>query len=245
MLEKSDRKHYFRLGVVWSVLGLTHILAGFIAGVSASWKGSLIHLTVPYYGFIPTFAMAACLFAAYHTGKRWPLGVWIPVFIVHLAFLFWQLMMIPYTGMEIYFRYPCYVQTHRTTGESRCICANDGYDYMTINGKTTTDSCVRALTLVTAMSQLSYCAIVISLVPLFISFVLVCNDLCCVSCRRASSMPQVLVTEGGVATTVVLQQAPGPSTGVVVVPQAGPLPVKQQDAEVGPLPAKQPVPHSY
>ena len=55
-------------------------------------------------------------------------------------------------------------------------------------------------------------------------------------------MPQVLVTQGGVQQTVVLQSDPAPGPSVVVVQQdEGPLPGKH--GEAGPLPGKQP--HAY
>jgi len=231
MIGKQDRKHYFRLGVSYTVIGAVFLLCGFVGGVSAEWHGSLVHILLPWYLLFPAIGMAGCMFGAHYLGKRWPLGIWIPFFLAHIVVLFWQLACMWYNGMELYIKYPCYTQTNRLTGEDRCICVNDGNNYMTIGGKTTIDPCVRVLTFINVLSQISYCTMVLSLIPIFLSFILVCNDLCCVSCRRANSMPQVLVTQGGVTQTVVLQSdGPGPSVAVVVPQQdaAGPLPSKQQ-----------------
>ena len=258
MLEKRDRSYYRQLAICFVGLAVPLLAGAFVAGVSAEWHTPTFHLMVPYWAAFPMLALAGCLWAASRTGKRWPLGVWIPFFILTLGVITFYLIYMNYEKAYLLDRFPCYLQTNYYQDKTRCICTGSDYDsgYLIVSNTGSINRCVRALNIVAITANIAYAIMCFAVVPLFLSFVLVCNDLCCVSCRRASSLPQVIVTGGqpGVpqqhiavqrqVITYRTDEQPGSSSGAAAG-GAGPLPNKQQLLQQQQQAGAGEIPHSF
>jgi len=256
MLEKRDRKYYKQLAICFLAMSVPLLAGAFVAGISAEWHTATFHLLVPYWAAFPLIAMGGCLWMAARTGKRWPLGVWFPFFFLSLGAITFYLIYMNFEKAYLLDRFPCYVQTNYYQDKTRCMCTGQDYDtgYLIVTGPSTIDRCVRALNIAAIAANISYAVLCFAVVPLFLSFILVCNDLCCISCRRASSMPQVIVTGGqpGVPQQAIevqrqvityrTDEQPGSSSGAAPATGAGPLPKKQQLLQQPP-PGQ--VPHSF
>ena len=250
MLQKTDRKYYKGLGYTQGLLGFGVLFLCFVAGVSATYHMSEIHLFAPYWIGIPRIMEGLCALAAARTGKRWPLAIWIPLFVVSLCGTAAYLVTLPAFKLDFFEKYPCYLQTNYKTQDTRCICAYDEEDLLMVGGAESIEPCVRALNILLIGGNLNYLLCILALIPEFLLFVLVCNDLCCLSCRRAALIPQVVLQSGSTQQYVQVQsetvtyrtdeERPGTSAPGTSVPAANP------PGDAGPLPQKPTqIPHSY
>jgi len=240
MLEKKDVKYYKKLAYAQGGLGVGMLFFCFVAGVSAKFHiPSLMHLYVPYWMAILLIIQAVATMAASRMGKRWPLGFWIALFLPVMAGICAFVIVMPPYKVGFYRRYPCIVQTNIETQDTRCVCSFDEDEYLLINGPKTIAPCVRALTIINITSNINFLLAAVALIPELLMFVLVCNDLCCISCRRAALVPQVIIAGGQQpgqyvpiqAQTVMVRtdDQPGSSSGQRPPDQAGPLPTKSKD----------------
>lgn len=239
MLEKRDVIYYKRLAYTQGAIGLMMLCVCFVSGVAAKYHMTEINAFVPYWVGIPLVMQGIATMAAARTGKRWPLAFWMPLFLVVLCGICAYLIIMPPYKMDIYEKYPCFVQKNYAKDETRCVCAYNAYNYLQVNGAKNVEPCVRALDIMMIMGNINYMFAILTLIPELLMFVLVCNDLCCLSCRRAALVPQVIVTGGGhqpgqylpvQSETIVYRtdEQPGTSSGQrpAEPPQAGPLPGK-------------------
>lgn len=254
MLEKRDITYYRRLGISKVAIGLALLGGSFILGVSAKYNNAEINLYAPYWVGIPILLQGFIFMVAARSGKRWPLGVWIVFFVVGISAVATYMSVTPAYKAYIHDRYPCYLQRNEFRDKTRCICASGSYDsdlFLIIKNAKSSAPCYRVLNMVAIFTNVAYMLITLSLIPTFLGFVLVCNDLCCLSCRRAALIPQVLVTQPNM---------PGAPQQVVPIQsqtvtyrtdeQAGSSTVRPvDDKQAGPLPQKtgipQEIPHSF
>ena len=256
MLEKRDVLYYRRLAYTQGAIGLVMLGLCFVTGVAANYHMAEIHLFAPYWVAIPILLQGIVTMAAARTGKRWPLGLWIPLFILAIVAITIYIITMPAYQVYFYDSFPCYIQTNYAKMDTRCICASSSTSFLKINGASTIEPCIRALNMMTILSHVSYMFAILALIPELLMFVLVCNDMCCLSCRRAALVPRVVVTggtqPGQPAQYLPVQQqtvtyrtdeeqpgssAPGPAG------QAGPLPQKPGNPGKPVNPAQ--IPHSF
>ena len=221
----------------------------FVSGVSAKYHMAEIHAFAPYWIGIPLILQGMATMAAARTGKRWPLGLWLPLFFVVLCGICAYLIILPPYKIGFYRKYPCFIQTNYAQEKTRCVCAYNNYNYLQVDGSKTAEPCVRALNIMMIMGNVNYAFTILALIPELLMFVLVCNDLCCLTCRRAALVPQMVVTTTGgqqpaqfvpvqsETITYRTDEQPGSSSGQRPTDQAGPLPTKPQN------PGE--VPHSF
>lgn len=247
MLEKRDVLNYKKLGYAFGGLGIGILFFCFVAGVAAKYHMTLTHLYVPYWLGIILILQGASALGAVRTGKRWPLAFWIPLFIMAMAGICTLAIILAPYKIDFYDRFPCLVQKEMGSkfelqkNNTRCICSFDQDEYLTINGQTTIVPCMRALTILNVTSNINFLLAAVAIIPNLLMFVLVCNDLCCLSCRRAALIPQVIVTQGpqqqaqyvpvqAETVTYRTDEQPGSSSGQRLTDdQAGPLPTKNHD----------------
>ena len=221
----------------------------FVSGVSAKYHMAEIHAFAPYWIGIPLILQGMATMAAARTGKRWPLGLWLPLFFLVLCGICAYLIILPPYKIGFYRKYPCFIQTNYAQEKTRCVCAYNNYNYLQVDGSKTVEPCVRALNIMMIMGNVNYAFTILALIPELLMFVLVCNDLCCLTCRRAALVPQMVVTTTGgqqpaqfvpvqsETITYRTDEQPGSSSGQRPTDQAGPLPTKPQN------PGE--VPHSF
>ena len=254
MLEKRDITYYRRLAITKVAIGLSLIAIAFIIGVAARYHNSEIHVYAPYWVGIPILINGFILGLAAKTGKRWPLGIWIVFFIIGLGTVGAYMSVMPAYKARLHDRYPCYLQKNVHRGKTRCICASGSYDddlFLKVNNAKSNEPCYRVINMIMMLANVAYMIAILSLIPTFLAFILVCNDLCCLSCRRAALVPQVLVTQPAI---------PGAPQQVIPVQsetvtfrtdqQAGSSTVRPvDDKQAGPLPQKtgipSDIPHSF
>ena len=240
MLEKRDVIYYRKLAYAQGGLGIAMLFFCFVAGVAARYHTVMTHLYMPYWIAIPLVIQGALTWYAAKIGKRWPLGIWIPFFVILICGICILIIALPPYKVAYWRRFPCIVQTHLETGDSRCYCATDDDNYLKINGAKTIDPCMRAINIMNIMSNANLLLAIVAMVPELLMFVMVCNDLCCLSCRRAALVPQVLVAGGPQqpshyvpvqqeTVTFRTDQQPGSSSGQQPSDQAGPLPQKPKN----------------
>ena len=247
MLEKRDVIYYRRLAYTQGAIGIMMLCVCLVSGVSAKFHMAEINAFAPYWIAIPLVMQGIATAAAARTGKRWPLGFWLPLFIMVMAGICAYLIIMPPYKIDIFQKYPCFVQTNQAQKKYRCVCAYNSDNYLQIDGPDNVEPCVRAVDIMMIMGNVNYMFAILALMPELLMFVLVCNDLCCLSCRRAALVPQVVVTGGAQQPQFVPVQSetvtyrtdeqPGSSSGQRPTDQAGPLPQKPQN------PGE--VPHSF
>ena len=248
MLEKRDIINYKKLGYAQGGLGVAMIFLSFVAGVSARFNMTFTHLYEPYWLGIILVLQGVSTVAASRLGKRWPLAFWAPLFALAFVGIGVYYLFTPLYKAGFYDRFPCIMQKNLETQDTRCNCSfGDDTEYLYVSGATTLTPCVRALNVINITSNLHLLLAFVALIPELLTLVLVCNDLCCLHCRRAALVPQIAVAGGtgcqpGQYVTVVPQvitvrtdEQPGSSSGNGE--QAGPLPSKPAN------PAD--VPHSF
>ena len=222
-----------------------------MTGVAAKYHLDEIHLFAPYWVGIPLILQALATLQAARSRKRWPLGIWLPLFFLYLtAACAFMITMPPYKS-EMYERYPCYVQRNYKLNKSRCTCTYDSEHFFKVDGASDVVPCIRAFGIMLLMSNVCYMLVVLSLIPQLLMFILVCNDLCCVSCRRAALVPQIIVT-GGVnqpgsmvpvqteTVTYRTDEQPETSSGIAGPPPniIQPTTVMYGGQQAGPIPQK-------
>ena len=183
MLEKRDIIYYYRLAYTQGIVGAIILALCFVAGVAAKYHMAEIHLFAPYWVGLPMILQAVVTYAAAKTGKRWPLGIWLPLFIVTLVAIAAFMVVMPPFKVGIFDKYPCYVQHNYKLDKVRCICSYSSTNYLKVDGADTITPCIRGFDIMILMSNISYMFTVLSLIPELLMFVLVCNDLCCVTCH--------------------------------------------------------------
>ena len=242
MLAKREVIYYKKLSYAQGGLAIGMLFFCFVAGVSAKYSTEMTftHLYIPYWIAIPLITQAMLTMLAVRSGKRWPLGIWIPLFVITMAGICSFIVAMPPYKIGFFSRFPCIVQTNWADEKTRCTCSFDMYQYLTINGPDTVAPCVRALTILNITSNVNLLLAILAVIPQLLMFVLVCNDLCCLSCRRAALVPQFIVAGGtqqqpgqylpvqSETVTYRTDEQPGASSGQRPAEplQAGPLPGK-------------------
>ena len=197
MLEKRDVIYYTRLAYTQGALGAAILSLCFVTGVAAKYHMTEVHLFAPYWVGIPLILQALATYLAARIHKRWPLAIWFPLFFVFLAAASAFIITMPVYKANLYNRYPCFVQSNDKYDKSRCICAYDNTQFLEVDGASDVTPCIRVFNVMFLMGNVNFMLIVLSLIPELLMFILVCNDLCCVSCRRSALVPQIIVTSGG------------------------------------------------
>ncbi|KAL5257103.1 hypothetical protein ACHWQZ_G012138 [Mnemiopsis leidyi] len=245
MLEKRDVIYYRRLAYTQGAIGIMMLCVCFVSGVSAKYHMAEIHAFAPYWIGIPLVLQGMVTMAAARSGKRWPLACWFPLFFLVLCGICAYMIILPPYKLEMFRKYPCFIQKNYGLDKTRCICSYNNYNYLQVDNAENVEPCVRALNIMMIMGNINYAFAILALVPELLMFILVCNDLCCLSCRRAANVPQMILT-GGVPQqqpqyvpvqteriTYRTDEQPGSSSGQRPTDQAGPLPTKPQNpAEV-------------
>lgn len=225
MLDKRDVSYYWRLGYAQTGIGLAIIFFSFVAGVAAKYETGDIHALVPYYVGILMLVQGSIIIIVAKSGKRWLLGIWLFLFLCLFILIGITMILQRSYGAMFYEKYPCYVQHNPGLNATRCVCANNRYDMIIVSGATTTNPCLRALNTLYIMSNCIYALSFFGLIVNLLTFVLACNDTCCVSCRRTGDVPQFVIpgAAGQPGTTAVAigqttvtyrtDDQPGSSTG--------------------------------
>jgi len=237
MLEKRDVIYYKKLAYAHGGLGVGMLFFCFVAGVAAKYHMVLTHLYIPYWLAILLILQGISAMGASRLGKRWPLAFWIPLFFLVMAGICAYIIALPPYKVSFYNRFPCIVQRNLENNDTRCICSFDKDEYLTIDGPKTVAPCMRALNILNVTSNVNFLLAAVAIIPELLMFVLVCNDLCCLTCRRAALVPRVVVAGGAQqqgqyvpvqAETITYRtdEPAGSSSGQRPAEQAGPLPTK-------------------
>lgn len=210
------------------------ILTCFVSGVSAEWHTNDIHELAPYWMAIPLLIQAALLMLAVRSSKRAWLAIAFIFFFIFLIAMCAFLIISPYR--REYSGYECYVQKNNKEDKTRCACSADEENYFIVKGAKTAEPCYRAYNILVLMSNICYALGILCIVPQMCLFVLLCNDLCCLSCRRSAMVPQVVIATGNPQNpsmqtvpvqTVTYRTDEQPTTSTGETDQAGPLPEKR------------------
>ena len=155
MLEKRDIIYYKKLAYAHGGLGVGMIFLCFVAGVSARFNTTYTHLFEPYWLGIILILQGVSTMAASRLGKRWPLAIWLCLFVMAFIGIGAYWLLTPVYKVEFYGRYPCVMQTHLETQETRCICSKEtDSEYLIVNGATSLKPCMRALNIVNITSNM-------------------------------------------------------------------------------------------
>jgi len=205
MLDKRDVSYYWRLGYAQAGLGVAIIFLSFVAGVAAKYETGDVHAMVPYYVGIMMLVQGAIILIVAKSGKRWLLGIWLFIFFCLFVLIGITMVLQRSYGAMFYEKFPCYLQHNPGKSAKRCVCANNRYDMIIVNGATTVEPCLRALNTLYIMSNSIYALSFFGLIVNLLTFVLACNDTCCLTCRRTGDVPQFVIpgTAGQPGTTAV------------------------------------------